>query len=112
MSNNLQTEPTTETVETVLRELVDWCREHTGPTMPNSPHDILVRACAVLEKAKANDTCVHWCEGYAVLYNADRTKELQTFSVNNSKPVIDRIEAYLAKHGLRCTQIRDGRIYL
>lgn len=35
----------------ILTELVEWCRSHTRPTDPNSPHEILVRATAVLDKA-------------------------------------------------------------
>lgn len=33
-----------EQMEAELRALVAWALEHTGPTMPNSPHEILVRA--------------------------------------------------------------------
>jgi hypothetical protein len=32
----------------VLTELLEWCRWHTRPTDPNSPHEILVRATEVL----------------------------------------------------------------
>jgi hypothetical protein len=38
----------------VLTELLEWCRSHTSPTDPNSPHEILVRATAVL--ARCNNT--------------------------------------------------------
>ena len=34
-----------------MTELTDWGRSHTGPNDANSPHDILVKAMAVLEKA-------------------------------------------------------------
>jgi hypothetical protein len=34
----------------VLTELLEWCRWNTRPTDPNSPHEILVRATAVLNK--------------------------------------------------------------
>lgn len=30
-----------------LEKLLDWCREHTSPTDPNSPHNLLVD-CACL----------------------------------------------------------------
>lgn len=33
-----------------LRSLLDWCREHTGPTDANSPHALLVTAAAVLRR--------------------------------------------------------------
>jgi hypothetical protein len=35
----------------VLTELLEWCRWNTRHTDPNSPHEILVRATAVLNKA-------------------------------------------------------------
>jgi hypothetical protein len=38
-----------------LRELVDWCREHTSPLDANSPHQLLVNASGVLAEAAAGD---------------------------------------------------------
>jgi hypothetical protein len=35
-----------------LKELTDWMREHTGPFQPNSPHEALVRAMAVIAEAE------------------------------------------------------------
>ena len=35
-----------------LRGLLDWCREHTGPTMPNSPHELLCVAHEAIAKAE------------------------------------------------------------
>ena len=37
-----------------LEALLDWGREHTSPTQPNSPHNLLVAACAAIAKAKGN----------------------------------------------------------
>jgi hypothetical protein len=34
-----------------LRALTDWGREHTSPRDPNTPHDLLVRAVAVIDEA-------------------------------------------------------------
>ncbi len=38
-------------LRTTLRELVDWCREHTSPRDASSPHQLLVNATAVLDAA-------------------------------------------------------------
>ena len=35
-----------------LRGLLDWCREHTGPTMPNSPYLTLCVAHNAIAKAE------------------------------------------------------------
>ena len=35
-----------------LRGLLDWCREHTGPTMPNSPYELLCVAHEAIAKAE------------------------------------------------------------
>ena len=35
-----------------LRGLLDWCREHTGPTMPNSPYELLCVAHNAIAKAE------------------------------------------------------------
>ena len=35
-----------------LRGLLDWCREHTGPTMPNSPYALLCVAHEAIAKAE------------------------------------------------------------
>lgn len=34
-----------------LQSLVGWCREHTSPTDTNTPHELLIKACAALGKA-------------------------------------------------------------
>lgn len=34
-----------------LVELLDWCRTHTSPLQPNSPHALLVKATAAIAKA-------------------------------------------------------------
>jgi hypothetical protein len=33
-----------------LQVWLEWGREHTGPTQPNSPHRILIETCNVIEK--------------------------------------------------------------
>jgi hypothetical protein len=35
----------------ILRALTDWAREHTSPTDPNSPHEILIHAVEAIDKA-------------------------------------------------------------
>jgi len=45
-----------------LRALVDWGRQHTSPIDENSPHDLLVNACAIIEKVLGkSDTSFHKC---------------------------------------------------
>lgn len=39
-----------------LRALVDWCREHTSPHDANSPHELLVSAVAVLNRAEGGQS--------------------------------------------------------
>ena len=34
-----------------LTALLDWCREHTSPIQPNSPHELLVTSCAAIAAA-------------------------------------------------------------
>lgn len=34
-----------------LADLLDWCREHTSPLQPNSPHQLLLNACAAIQRA-------------------------------------------------------------
>lgn len=41
----------------VFGELLDWCRTHTSPTQPNSPHEILVRAHNLLTEVKEDQEC-------------------------------------------------------
>lgn len=31
-----------------LKALTEWCRTHTSPLQPNSPHELLIAACAVI----------------------------------------------------------------
>jgi hypothetical protein len=58
------------------------------------------------------DTWVQWCGSYAVLLEKDTNNDLAQFPVDTGKPVIDRIQAYCVKHGLRCSVIQNGRIML
>jgi hypothetical protein len=48
-----------------LKEVTDWMREHTGPFQPNSPHEALVRAMAVIAEAEGKgadeDDGAHAC---------------------------------------------------
>jgi hypothetical protein len=39
-------------VRAALEALLDWCREHTGPTQPDSPHALLVAAHEALASAE------------------------------------------------------------
>ena len=39
-----------------LEPLLDWCREHTSPIQPNSPHDLLVAANHAIQKAKGKSS--------------------------------------------------------
>jgi hypothetical protein len=45
-------EPINRELLETLRALTDWAREHTSPRDANSPHDILIRATAVIAKAE------------------------------------------------------------
>ena len=35
-----------------LRGLADWCREHTSPLQPNTPHSLLVKAIEAIGRAE------------------------------------------------------------
>lgn len=39
-----------------LKALVDWGREHTSPSDPNSPHDLLIAGVAAIAKAEGRAT--------------------------------------------------------
>lgn len=39
-----------------LKALVDWGREHTSPSDPNSPHDLLIAGVAAIAKAEGRTT--------------------------------------------------------
>lgn len=39
-----------------LRSILDWGREHTSPTEPNSPHGLLVAAHLAIAKAETGET--------------------------------------------------------
>jgi hypothetical protein len=69
-----------------LRALTDWAREHTSPRDANSPHDLLVRAIAVIDEAEAKPkpdlaTLINdplkptWTFRFEVTVNADSEAE-------------------------------------
>jgi hypothetical protein len=47
-------EPVNAELLAALRALTDWGREHTSPRDANSPHDLLIRAVAAIDKADAD----------------------------------------------------------
>jgi hypothetical protein len=45
-----------EPMADLLTRLLDWGREHTGPTQPNSPHELLIEASNMLDVIEGRGT--------------------------------------------------------